>query len=405
MRKLLALALLASPAFATYTWCTPVTFAHTKVPSNLTLYPNMVCFNMTTANGCDSATHTNFLLPQMKTVGNGGAVTSSSGFDLVWFTDATCTTAMTTFQLVSGTYVASTGAAQFFVAFNRSSSVDDVRYLGIGNASVTTDQGSTTTWDSDFVGVWPLPNGTTLTASDLTANAYNGTLNATQIPTATGGQVDGGASLLSSPSTPGISFGSTISPNLEVNTHTLEFWVKIPVGLGICTSPGTGGEMRTMSKIKSGSHGFQYAFFNSTPVQTVCHPGFGAYGAAAGPTAFGWEATNSIVPLDDLWHYVVSTWATSAGPMKFYIDGALTDTLTGVTGTISYGSSDAIGGLGTNGLASGTIQYMDEVRLSKVVRPADWITATYNNTASPWTFYTVGAPVGSGAVRHRAISQ
>jgi hypothetical protein len=39
---------------------------------------------------------------------------------------------------------------------------------------------------------------------------------------------------------------------------------------------------------------------------------------------------------------------------------------------------------------------MDEVRISNIVRSADWIATGYNNQSSPGTFVTVGSPSGGG---------
>ena len=73
-----------------------------------------------------------------------------------------------------------------------SHTTDTVIYLFYGNSSVTTDQSNASgTWNSNYVGVWHLPNGTTLSANDSTGNGNNGTINGA---TATSGQIDGGAS-------------------------------------------------------------------------------------------------------------------------------------------------------------------------------------------------------------------
>jgi hypothetical protein len=50
----------------------------------------------------------------------------------------------------------------------------------------------------------------------------------------------------------------------------------------------------------------------------------------------------------------------------------------------------------TNFKVNGT---MDEIRISGVVRSADWIATEYNNQFSPATFYTVGAQQALGASR------
>ena len=44
-----------------------------------------------------------------------------------------------------------------------------------------------------------------------------------------------------------------------------------------------------------------------------------------------------------------------------------------------------------NGGSSQINGSVDEIRISNVARSADWMPASYNNQASPSTFYTVGA--------------
>jgi hypothetical protein len=70
---------------------------------------------------------------------------------------------------------------------------DAVIYMWYSNSTVSTFQGGAvgSVWDSNFKAVWHLPNGTSLSASDFTSNAVNGTNSGT---TATAGLIDGAAS-------------------------------------------------------------------------------------------------------------------------------------------------------------------------------------------------------------------
>jgi len=47
-----------------------------------------------------------------------------------------------------------------------------------GNTSAASQQNATSTWDSNYQGVWHLGNGTTLSAADSTGN-NNGTASST----------------------------------------------------------------------------------------------------------------------------------------------------------------------------------------------------------------------------------
>ena len=52
-----------------------------------------------------------------------------------------------------------------------SASSDTVIYVYYGNGSAANQQNPTGVWDSNYEGVWHLPNGTTLSANDSTATA------------------------------------------------------------------------------------------------------------------------------------------------------------------------------------------------------------------------------------------
>src|SRR6266571_1857589 len=95
MRSLLLLSVSVSlPAFAGYGYRVPVTIDHTKVPSDQTNFPVFICANGAASTNCDSAAHTNLSIPDLKTTGNGGQVTSSSGFDIGFFSDTACLTSL-----------------------------------------------------------------------------------------------------------------------------------------------------------------------------------------------------------------------------------------------------------------------------------------------------------------------
>lgn len=80
-------------------------------------------------------------------------------------------------------------------------SVDTVFYVFYNNTGISSAQNTGsfspgTLWtNAGYLGVFHLPNGTTLTANDSTVATNNGTLHNT--PTAVAGQVDGAAQFAS----------------------------------------------------------------------------------------------------------------------------------------------------------------------------------------------------------------
>jgi hypothetical protein len=223
-----------------------------------------------------------------------------------------------------------------------------------GNSSVTTDQSNKmAVWDSNYKGVWHLPDGTTLSAADSTSNSNTSTITST---TAATGQIDGGASF--NGSTSRIDISGTV--NNSMSSYTVETWLNR--GTAQPTGYGT-----FISRHASGA-GNQYFLVTS------------------GGTVYRWDgfpATQTISA--NAWHHVVYTYDGTTE--RFYIDGAAAGS--NVT-TLSWDSDNWRFGMNTGG----NHQYsglMDEVRISNAVRSADWISTEYNNQSSPLTFYSVGA--------------
>src|SRR5207244_2744839 len=116
-------------------------------------------------------------------------------------------------------------------------------YACYGNSAITTDQSAkSATWDTNFVGVWHLGNGVTLSTADSTTNANNGTVS-TPLPTQ--GEIGGGALFnylnadsIQVPYTPSLHFGT--------GDFTAELWVKntratSPNNEQLLSSPNRGG--------------------------------------------------------------------------------------------------------------------------------------------------------------------
>jgi hypothetical protein len=91
-----------------------------------------------------------------------------------------------------------------------------------GNSSASDQENKTSVWDTNYTGVWHLPNGTTLSANDSTTNANTGTLN--NSPTATTGEI-GGAASFASASSQYISTPSQSSLK-AATTFTVSAWMK-----------------------------------------------------------------------------------------------------------------------------------------------------------------------------------
>ena len=179
----------------------PVTVNAAQVPSAQTNFPMLVSYT-------DA---------RLKTVGNGGHVQNANGYDIRPY-DAVGGSAMT-FELER--YNASTGEVIMWVLVP-SCDVGSIVYLYYGDATISTNGSSTSTWDSNYKRVLHLPDGTTLSANDSTSNADNGTITT---PAVAAGQIDGGA--LFNSTTDYISFSGT--PLTAGQPFSVSWWEKVTV--------------------------------------------------------------------------------------------------------------------------------------------------------------------------------
>lgn len=303
----------------------------------------------------------------LKTVGNGGFVQNSSGFDIRPYSDSALTTALT-FELVAGTYVATTGAVEMHVKIpTLSHTADTVFYLAFGNSSISTDGSSTSTWDSNFVLVAHLPNGTTLTANDSTATPSNGTL--TNTPTATAGVIDGAGSFASA-STQYVTFGT--ASKLNPTAVTCEAWVK---GTTFPNAYNT-----VVAKV-NGTGTAYYSLYVKSTGKLACY--------MRGNNNVSYDGTGSTTLSTGTNYYLATVYSATAGVVGYVNAGSDgTATADGALATNS-GATQIAGDPLTSGRNWNGV--LDEIRISNIVRPTSYLTSTYNNQKPSSTFLTWGS--------------
>ena len=340
-----------------YVYYRAITIDHTKVPGNLTSHPFL--FN-TTHN-------------DLRTVANGGRVTSASGYDIV-FSPNPDGSAKYSHEIEK--YVAATGE---FVAHVKipavSSTVPTVFYIVYGDAGVTTTQEDITgVWDSDFKLIQHL-NEASNPYLDSTSN--NNDSDAGTYPTlSASGQVDG-AQDFESDDSEYISIPDAASLDITA-AFTSEVWVKLE------TLPSVQGAINFIYDKRQAS--------TPDPIENyglMCHN-------ASDPTdqfhfqawVGGWKTASwGIAAVVDTWYYVVVVY--DGTNVKISVDnaafvvGSATASLTANTGALTLGKVGAGGPSYWDGL-------MDEFRFSSIARSSDYRTATYNSQLSPSTFYALG---------------
>lgn len=307
----------------------------------------------------------------LKTVGNGGKVQSSSGYDIQFYSDSALTTALKFERVVWG---ASTGTVEFWVKVpTLSASSDTVIYMAYGNSAVTTDQqDAANTWSNGFVGVWHLGDGSTLGLSDSTSNALSLTNNSA---TATTGQIAGGAAL--SGSSQYLTGGTNSALDLTGDL-TFSAWVK-PTSL----SNYNGVLSRCNSNIPD-----PYDWYIIASGEAGKGGKLRFYGGD-GSLSANVDGTTAIST--GVWSHVAVKMSSTT--CTHYVNGA-----TAGSGTLSQSRTGHTRTLYVGNRADNATMFggsLDEIRIANVARGTEWLLSEYNNQNSPSTFYTVGSETSS----------
>lgn len=322
-------------------------------------------------------------IADLRTVANGGKVQNANGYDIYFYSDSTLTTRLAAERVV---YNATTGVVEFHVKIpTLTTATDYVFYMAYGDSSIATDPnsdatyGKTSTWNSNFKGVYHYADGTTLSVADSTATGNNGTNTGI---TATTGKVDGGANA-SSTVTNRIDYGD-FSAVESISTYTMSCWLK-PAALTTA-----------------------YAYLNfvkgSGATSGVGHVTGGPADATTsgilhivrnGGNTYGYTGTGKLAV--GTWAYLTAVYdggqATNATKLKIYINGTQeTLTFVGTIPTTTPSNSDNAGSFGS-GIAQVFEGVIDESRISVNAQTSDWINTEYNNLSSPSTFYTNGTQI------------
>jgi hypothetical protein len=310
----------------------------------------------------------------LKTVGNGGNVQSTSGYDIIFTSDALGATPLNFERVVWG---ASTGTVEFWILIP-SLTATTVFYLWYGNSAVTTDQQSkTAVWTNSYASVMHQGDGSTTNFTDSTANANNGASGGAG-PTAITAKI-GGGSVCTGGSFVDIPDAASLKPATAL---TISCWWGPP-------GTGQGNFARVLQKGSAAAAPFaSYGFFYNGTDQT----NVGAILGKADSTSIQ-TFTGAGVVQTNVFQYLVATYDNPSGALKLYYNGTFKTSATGTTGAIFYDAQHLmLCNTPQNNFGNGTI---DEFRLSSVVRSQDWITTEYNNQNAPASFYAVGSAVAA----------
>ena len=334
-----------------FTYYTPFVVAAAQVPSAQTNFPALI---LVTDN-------------RFRTIANGGNVADANGYDIRPYASDGVTAR--TYELVPGTYVATTGAFEMWVLVPSIDVGTEIR-LYYGDAALSSDGSSTSTWNSNFKAVYHLGTASTISLVDSTSNAN--TLTNTNTTPATAGQMSGAAAFN------GATNSRRLSKTAPVSTVTTNFtmlaWVKpnAVTQFGMIVSNGNDDSLN--------GFGFEHSVSGGSGTHFVAL----IQGVARKDSGYAFPDTTS-------WHRIVC--ANDAGTWRPYVDGvAQTTSATSTEATPT--SAFAIGSLNpASRYYDGSV---DEVQVIDAVVGANWITTDFNNQSAPTTFWPTGTETAVG---------
>jgi hypothetical protein len=305
----------------------------------------------------------------LSTTANGGYVTNSSGYDIVFTTDSLCTSKVPGWEIES--YSPTTGAVNFWVDIpSLSATANTTIYLCYGNSNITTFQSTAaSTWDSNYTGIWHMNNSaasTTVTDSTGANNGVNGANTSTKSVT---GKI--GNALSYNGSSDGTDLGSAVSYVTSGVPFTVELWAYMSTVSGYPT---------LLELDDSGGNNWELFASNQ-----------GGYSGMDIGSSSGWVTayTNTTTPVGS-WHFWVATYngGTRSTRSNFAIyEDAVSQSLGAPSGFGGHANHTYFGKDDQNHFNG----YLDEIKFSKTARSPGWITAEFNNQNSPSTFYAVGS--------------
>ncbi len=250
----------------------------------------------------------------------------------------------------------------------------------IGNSAITTYQGGAigAEFDSNTLGRWHFPNGSSIAVADFSVNNLATTLgNATS---AGAGKIDG-AAVFVSPATASTKVANNAGFN--ATSFTVSVWLN--------TSGGPDSIFLMRDDFAS-SRGFYLVYHNA---------GGGTIEADIIPPSPA-QVFSSATVGDGLWHHIVMTASLSGGTttLTLYIDSVSQGTaskaasMPSITQILEMGNSDILGFPYTGSL--------DEVAFETTNRSSNWVATAYANQNAPPAIGAFTAN-SSGFVANQAV--
>ena len=346
-------------ANANYLYKKSITIDHTKVNADESDFPIMV-----------SVTDTD-----LKVVGSGGHVQSSSGYDIIFY-DSTESTQLK-HQIEK--YVSTTGKICFWVKIPSLSSTDDtIIYMYYDYAGIGGDLSTTDTWDSNYGMIYHMNETNTAVLNDSTSNNRDTTSRSAHAPTSTSGKC-GDAINFSAGDWYKFTYPNVFNGS---NNYSIQLWL----------NADSVNALRYLLILNLG------AAFNAFVFGWA---GNNAIINAVKRTSGGWSAPISTTALSaSTWYKVTLTYNTVSGWAMYWNTSSTTNATLSSIDVVS--SENALGGIWDGSYTF--LGKVDEVRFSSSTRTSNWIATEYNNQNAPSTFMAFGSEVGQSNVFLKTIS-
>lgn len=316
--------------------------------------------------------------PDLRSISNGGNVQNVQGFDIL-FTLPDCSTLLP-FQIEN--YDPANGS---LIAWIRipvlSASLNTQVFMYYGNASVSSDPSSTSTWNSNYEGVWHMNNNpSNSTLIDYSGNGVNGT--------SFGGMTS--SDLVSG------KLGNAI--DFDGSNDYFALANKFYTNQGEIPQVTVSAWINTSFSNSSWSSNWSILDFDRSEYFNMFIHGDGRLGFATRAGAINDSYAGSAGDLNDgNWHYVVGVYT---GTNKLlYIDGTLALTVNNPHNGVALGTgANRFGFIGDGSEATSfngnrNNRYYDgmydEIRFLSTVVTADWIGTEYTNQNNPSSFYVL----------------
>lgn len=313
----------------------------------------------------------------LRTTAAGGDVASGNGFDIGFFADAAGTMPLAHEVEL---YNATTGTLIAWVKAPSLSAVTEI-FLHYGDPSIATSQESTAAvWSNGFAGVWHLGG-----LADSTPNGHTGTDSGT---VSADGQVGDARAFDGFDDAIVVGTGASID-DVFVGGGTVEAWFKA-AGWGE-DNRGRIFEKGAVSP-PSNFSGWLLGVENFSVSGSILF----AQGTSGGAPQGSWIAPANSVTLNT-WTYVAVVYDSSstANDPQIFMNGVpVTVTEQGAPGSTISPDAPYAGRIGNRALGDRTFSgVLDEVRLSRAARSADWLLTLFHNQSAPDAFFTVSGPL------------